>query len=62
MFYRLMTVENLKRLRGKKIMRGQRISGDYSWFANQEKNRLRAQIRAIDAELACREAQGRLFE
>jgi hypothetical protein len=56
-FYATLTIADLKRLKGKKMLRGMKISKDGSWFAIKERDTLRQQIRWINAELACREAQ-----
>jgi len=55
--YRTMSERELRMLRSKKILRGLAIAGSESWFNMKEKEALRAQIRMIDAELACRKDQ-----
>lgn len=59
-YYSTLTDADLKRLEGKKILRGLKISKDGSWFALKEKATLRQQIRWIRAELACRHDQFKL--
>jgi len=56
-FYQTMTTEALRKLEGKKILRGLKISKDGSWFALKEKATLRQQILWIRAELRCRAEQ-----
>lgn len=56
-YYRTLTDEELKKLEGKKILRGLKISKDGSWFALKEKATLRQQIRWIRSELAFRRDQ-----
>jgi len=56
-FYATLSIADLKRLKGKKMLRGMKISKDGSWFAIKERDTLRQQIRWINAELAAREAQ-----
>jgi len=55
--YRTMSERELRTLRSKKILRGLKIAGSESWFDMKEKETLRAQIRMIDSELACRKDQ-----
>jgi len=59
-FYKECTDADLKRLLGKKMLRGMKISKDGSWFALIEKATLRQQIIWIRAELACRRDQKKL--
>lgn len=59
-FYATLTEKDLKRLEGKKILRGLKISKDGSWFALKEKATLRQQIMWIRAELRCRAEQQKL--
>ena len=57
--YATMTEMELKRLLGKKMLRGMKISKDGSWFAIKEKATLRQQIMWIRVELQCRQDQTR---
>lgn len=59
-FYATLTEKDLKRLEGKKMLRGLKISKDGSWFAIKEKATLRQQIMWIRAELRCRAEQQKL--
>lgn len=59
-FYATQTDEQLRKLEGKKILRGLKIAHDASWFALKEKATLRQQIQWIRAELACRREQMKL--
>ncbi len=59
--YQTMTTKHLLEMRSKKHNRIMRIAHDFSWFSIQEKRKLGAQIKAIDAEIQCRNDQQLLF-
>jgi len=59
-FYATLSDADLRRLEGKKILRGLKIAKDGSWFAIKEKATLRQQILWIRAELRCRAEQQKL--
>lgn len=60
--YSRMTTEALKRLLSKKFMRVARLENSWGYLDTQELRVLRHHMRQIDAELACRKYQTRLFE
>jgi hypothetical protein len=60
-YYSTLSDKDLRRLEGKKILRGMKISKDGSWFALKEKATLRQQILWIRAELRCRTEQQKLL-
>jgi len=55
-FYATLSIADLKQLKGKKMLRGMKISKSGAWFDIKERDTLRQQIRWINAELAAREA------
>jgi len=59
-YYATLSDRELRKLEGKKILRGMKIANVGGWFARQERETLRQQIIWIRSELRCRAEQGKL--
>jgi len=55
------TTEDLRRLKSEKYVRYEKLENEMGYFAMQEKRKLRQQIMWIDAVLASRGLQQKLF-
>ena len=60
-YYRTQTTKDLRVARSKKLGQLQRLVGQNSYFAKQDRNRLTRQIEWIEIELESRDLQQALF-
>jgi len=55
--YRHMSIFHLKELKSRKLMRLRAIENSYSYLHKQEVRRIRYNLKQIEVEIECKEAQ-----